>query len=136
MKKLLSILTLAILLTSCAPRGEYKTVDSLLAISKERYAKVASIETPAKAELAPLTEKLERVLKDQQLAAEIAATLRKLTNKAGYPSRPAMSELVLQYENIATNPSALINEASLKLLTSRTFNLLAAELQTTAFRVS
>ena len=103
MKKLLSYLTIIIILTSCAPRGEYKTVDSLLAISKERYAKVASVETPAKAELAPLTEKLEGVLKDQQLAAEIAESLRKLTNKAGYPSRPAMSELVLQYENIATS---------------------------------
>ncbi len=136
MLKILLSIAIFCLVSACAPRGEYKSVDTLLTLAKERYAKVANVETPAKAELAPLTQKLEQVVTDHQIAADIAKSLRKLTHQAGYPTRPAMSELVLQYENIASNPSKIVNDASLKLLTSRTFNLLATELQSTAFKLS
>ncbi len=135
MLKIIAIVFLC-LISACAPRGEYKSVDTLLTLAKERYAKVATVETPAKAELTPLTEKLELVVTDHTIATDIAKSLRKLIKQAGYTSRPAMNELVLQYESVANNSGKLVNDASLKLLTSRTFNLLATELQSTAFRIS
>lgn len=135
MKKI--ILLLITLLFACAPRGEYKSVDELLQKSKTRY--VNSINADSLKELTVASKELEAFTANTQHTAsakKLADILTNLNQKAGYTTRPALNELILQYQKIAANQSSEnFNQSAAKLLASRTYNLLASEMQSTAFRL-
>ena len=136
LKKLLTI-TFITLLISCAPRGEYKSTNELLKKARARYAKNFNQSSTVASELQSLTALLDSLVNEQQAssAKEISDALRGLSSKAGYTTRPALSEIILQYQAIAQAQMMKNKEGTLKLIVSRTYNLLASELESTAFKL-
>ena len=110
------ILLLAIALcfvASCAPRGETKSLDEILKLSKYRFE-----EALRKSALEPETEELLKNAENHLVALEerstesqdrgsylssaraMDATLRELLPRVGYTTRPAFSEIVSQYSSL------------------------------------
>ena len=129
MKKLLFIL-ITLTLTAC-PRGEYENLESLLSIAKGRYQQTQNISTPKRQEVAALATELDRL--SAKNAANVAKQLEELLPSAGYTTRPALSELIQQYRLLAKNTS--VAPATLELISSRTYNLIASELEGVAFTI-
>jgi hypothetical protein len=130
-----------LLLASCAPRGETKTLEEIYANSKSRYTAVQSAQVPADVTqpLGSIATHLEQIAGQHgadasRSAKEIAELLAPLTTRAGYTSRPAMGELVSQYRMMSQSEAAVENPTA-KLLAARTYTLLASELETTKFSV-
>lgn len=138
------IVLLAASVIGCAPRGESKSVSELLAESKARYAQVNKdgLDAAASKALADLTAKLEVMEKASDAAGlkasakSAAQALAVLNDKAGYTQRPAIGELTAEFRGFGQNaaPDADLGAAS-KLLVSRTYMLLAAELETMKFKL-
>lgn len=129
---------LLIALSSCAPRGESKSLSEVFEAAKTRYTTARS-GAQGIAELQSLESTLSSWVSKPSYdgARKISDTLRTLIVKTGYTSRPAMGELIEQYQTIGFDKSAMkISPSRVKLLVARTYNLLASELETTAFRVS
>lgn len=122
----------------CAPRGETKSLDEILQIATRRYEKAlaADVDPTTKERLAELASHLERVREGKKVSTAstfVADELHKLTDSSGYTSRPAMGELANQYRSIAKAGNS--SEDQRILLVSRTYTLLAQELETMKFRV-
>lgn len=136
LKKLLALILLTLLI-GCAPRGEYKSTNELLTKAKQRYAKNFNQSSPVAGDLKTLTALLDNLVNDENQAdaKEISEALRELNSKAGYTMRPALSEIILQYEGIAQAQTLANKAGTLKLIVSRTYNLLASELESTGFKL-
>lgn len=127
---------------ACAPRGETKTLEEILANSKQRYEATQNVQIPdaAKSGVVTATKDMERALTlsaSNELApvlSEIGSTLQGLVASAGFTSRPAMNELAMQFRNLGAGDAASSDQV--KLLVARTYTLLASELETSAFRYS
>ncbi len=125
------------LLCSCSPRGESKSLSEVYEAARARYAAVNSVAAGV-SELAGLEQGLLALVDNPKAdtARSISDTLRTLIARAGYTSRPALGELIEQYQNIAFESSEMpVNQSRAKLLAARTYNLLARELETTSFRL-
>lgn len=129
----------------CGPRGESHTVEQILTDARSSYQSVLG-QAPAEtgAALKFLAASLDKVAgiggggEARVVAGEIATMLSELSVKAGYPSRPAMAELISQYRSIASGDSAVVSigAPNLKLLAARTYFLVSSELKTTRFKIS
>ncbi|MFN4896227.1 MAG: hypothetical protein ACK5GN_01360 [Pseudomonadota bacterium] len=136
--------TLAVV-SGCAPRGESHTVEQILADARSAYQSVSG-QAPAEASAALkfLTGSLDRIAglgaggEAKVISDEIASMLVELSGKAGYPTRPAIAELVSQYRTIANDAASKVSigAPNLKLLAARTYALVTSELKTTQFKVS
>jgi hypothetical protein len=133
-------LFLAATLSACAPRGESKSLAEVLETAKERYALVKDeAKSPKVVEaLKSVLAELESVEKARGVLAEssadkVALTLNGLIEHAGYTSRPAMTELMNQYLYVSEHGAE--NADATLLLASRTYSLLASELETTKFAI-
>ena len=140
LKKLVNILTvvtICTLLSSCAPRGEYKSVNELLTKARQRYSKNFNQSSAVASDLQSLSNLLDSLVTEQRLdmAKEISESLRSLNNKAGYTTRPALNEIILQYQAIAQKQAMDNKDGTIKLIVSRTYNLLASELESTGFKL-
>jgi hypothetical protein len=69
------------------------------------------------------------------VAGEVAETLAELVEKAGIPSRPAMTALINQYRKVATADGGApsLGAPNLKLLAARTYSLVGSELGAVRF---
>ncbi len=127
------------------PRGESKSLDQVVSIAKERYADANKAGVPAdlRGSLDQVEKSLANLLVETDPAAVandtkvIAKELDTLVAKAGYTSRPTITELMFQFTAFSdkAKSSAKINQAALRLLVSRTFTTLAVELETKSFKV-
>jgi hypothetical protein len=130
----------ALAFSACAPRGESKSLTEVLEAAKERYALVKDVSTSPE-----VTDSLKAVLTELDAvenskgvlatsnANKLALTLNGLIEHAGFTSRPAMTELMNQYLHVAEHGAQ--NADATLLLASRTYSLLASELETTKFGV-
>jgi hypothetical protein len=141
------VIKIAILLTitalsACAPRGESKTLDEVFKIAKQRYASVQSVEVGAKAKepLQTLVADLTKLESDKlpadydKTATNIGNVLTDLSFHSSYTTRPSLGELSKQFRLIGEKSSAT-NPAAVKLLVSRTYSLIASELETSKFNI-
>jgi len=129
----------AFVLSACGPRGESRPLDDILESSKQRYNMVRRTEVPAEVRetLDRSVTRLEDLLREVEIAenaSDISIDLLTLTEHTGYTNRPSMFELIKQYQAMSERASQTgVNQASVKLLVSRTYALLASELETTRF---
>ena len=135
------------LLSGCNPRGETRTLSEVLASAQEDFkAQLSNVGANAddvKGSIVEIQTNLEMLINEQsdraalsKAASEIGAELATLTSRAGYTSRPALTELSTQYRQLeadAAEGAAQLNR--LKLMASRTYSALASELETTRFMV-
>jgi len=136
----LAVLLMAVALTGCPPRGETRTLAEVLANSKARFSavKVDGLPDGVAQAVGSITAALETMIGSSDpvaiasTSAGIAETLAGLTLKAGFTSRPAMGELAAQFRTIGAG-GAQVASNNVQLLASRTFTVLAAELETTRF---
>ena len=138
-KKLLLVLTI-ISVSACAPRGESKTLEEVLQLSQDRYSEAS--EEAGSVKVAGVLKQTSRHLESllggdptgqSKLMYETANLLSDLTQNAGYTSRPAMTELVNQYRELGHIGRAERDQVA--LLVSRTYSILASELETTKFQL-
>lgn len=138
-----------IVLCACAPRGETRSLQEVLEASQQRFA--AAWEGELSSEARPILEGVKAQLSaainasDPDVLAgiskDISQKLALLKPYAGYPTRPALIEIRSQYAQISQQPGGLEGgnsqqiQARVKLLVSRTYALLASELETTRFRL-
>lgn len=127
-------------LNACAPRGETNTIDEILESSQSRYqtALKQDVNPALKGDLALVTSYLDNVLTAEDLklsSEELSKKLYALTSHAGFTSRPAMNELARQYTELAVSGGTDGGEGRRKLLVSRTYTILAQELETMKFRL-
>lgn len=149
------IIALAVLvLASCAPRGETRSLDEVLKDAQSRFETVYSVALDSvngdiKAQLESVTKALDGLvghlaqggsISPDQLAnlRQIQTGLNALVSHAGYTSRPALSEISKQYQVLvsqleATGSPASIEAGTLKLAAMRAYTVLAGELETTKF---
>ncbi len=128
----------------CGPRGEAHTVDQILSDARGGYESAAGkVQGNDTSTIRTLTSNIDKVAgiggggDARVLSADIATQLEGLSVRAGYTARPAMAELVNQYRNVAADKGSKVSIGAphLKLLAARTYSLLTAELNTTAFRL-
>lgn len=132
--------------SACAPRGESQTLSDLLAQQRERYraAELKFTDSPIKTQLTAVAQKMAEIEKVQDPNALKPATLdlknslSGLIAHAGYTARPALAELVGQYQAIANGSAVTTDPAAegspeVRLLLVRTYSLLATELETSKF---
>lgn len=140
LSKLTFLVVLAVVLNGCV-RGETKTLNEVLQLSRQRYQAVSNRaqEATLGQSLGGLTATLEGILAkadkavQQQHAGKIAEQLTTLLPRTGYTTRPAMREIIKQY--MVLSSSADLTPAEVELLVSRTYSMLATELETTAFKI-
>lgn len=144
MRSLVFVSIAALFATGCGPRGESHTLDQVFTDARESYTgAVTKVAPEVNNSLKSLTSALDRIAgvggggDARQVSRDIAGTLTDLSVKAGLTVRPAMSELINQYRSVANSTAApvALGAANLKLLAARTYNLLAAELKTTQFKL-
>lgn len=135
---------LVLTVISCAPRGESKSVDEVLAIQRSKFTEQrdgANLSGPVKQELDSVAAGLETLsqLKKgeavEPLAVKVSEGLTVLISDAGYTSRPALSELISQYRVLSADQASENGGAAVKLLVARTYSALASELETTKFQL-
>lgn len=143
--KILLSLTLISAFVGCAPRGETNTLQEILSANKAHFRSVSSNageQTVAKAleDVASSLAQLETPTSARQVSADstkVVEQLSPLISKAGFTVRPALTELVNQYRMLGTGKVVEDHRApgfpQVKLLVSRTYSLLASELETTRF---
>lgn len=153
------LLLFALGLSGCLPRGESKSIEELMASSKERFNASQSAAEQLSPEVKQKVQEVSNALKILQsrdetsrhaaAAADADRALSWLVDRAGYTSRPSIAEIAAQYRVLAGDLEVVINnsgedrEASspaaaanrIKLLVARTYSLVASELETTKFAV-
>ena len=144
--QLILVVLLVLALQACAPRGETRTLNQVLTSAKDRYARVTAIKDGSSYNklLDEVVDAMDELVVGGPRQAELTARveridqiLSQLVDVAGYPSRPAMGELIDQYRAVSRRATESgLSLAQLKLLVARTYNLLAVELETTKFAVS
>lgn len=117
-------------------RGESKSIDEILILAKKRY------EYSRRADLSPIVQEslksIESALGDfiesgvvaKDKAKELATVLDSLTKRAGPTSRQPLHELTMQLLSV----HSIESEGERKLLASRIYGAIAAELETVRFR--
>jgi hypothetical protein len=133
------VMTLAAM-AACGPRGETKSLDEVLQIARDRYEHVkgAQVAGDVRTALDQIGSDLQDLTKAPAAAkaADVAQLLSSLGTKAAYTTRPALAELVTQYRVMGSDSASAGSPARVKLLVSRTYHMLAAEMETTKFAVS
>lgn len=127
--------------SGCLPRGETKTLSEVIVIAQKRYAATSKDGLPANvaATLTGISAHLDVLVTTDDIAAaqpKVAAvgeSLATLVGHAGFTSRPSLNELAMQYRVLGSAPKEQVTTANLRLLASRTYSALAAELETTRF---
>ena len=114
-------------LAACEPRGETRNLAEIHTDSKQRFEKVEStaINPDAKSALVKASKFLSSP--DAASTTEMAQILEQLSPHASPTNRISFNELANQYR--ASSASG----AAMELLTSRTYTLLASELETAKF---
>jgi hypothetical protein len=135
---LLTGICFAVGLVGCQPRGESHTIDQIFSDARSSYhaASQQGVASDVSASLKGLSEALDRLAgiggagDGRDVAAQVADTLTALVEKAGIPSRPAMTALINQYRNVASASGSApsLGAANLKLLAARTYSLVGSEL--------
>lgn len=122
------------------PRGETKSLGEVYEIAKQRFVSVkdAAVPEDVSQPLKDIDSHLNQIAAEEgtkaaQSAGQLAALLTPLTTRAGYPTRPAMGEIVAQYRMMAEGND--VKNPTARLLAARTYSLLASELETTRFSV-
>lgn len=137
---------LSLTVAGCAPRGETQTLSDILSQQQVRFrsAEIKAGNVPVKAQLEQLAQKLTSIENVQDPTAlkpvtgELRAALAALLPHAGYTVRPALTEIVNQYQALSegsaltTDPS-LAGSPEIRLLIARTYSVLATELETSKF---
>lgn len=134
---------------ACEPRGETISLPQVLENSKKEFSTaVGALDAKTVGELKPQLERINTLLDTMtsekgaaslaQTSEEIAKILSQLTAQAGYTSRPALGEIAAQFREVQESISreakgAQESLSALKLLASRTYSLLASELQGVKF---
>ncbi len=140
MRQFVTVLTVSLCLIGCAPRGESKTIEELVAIAQSRIAEAeVKGDTPISAEVSDLKTSLENVLTvasagtlvEGKTMSSIGDKIIALIPKAGVTSRASLSELSKQYQILGGGASVGADQA--KLLVARTLHTVASELETTRF---
>jgi hypothetical protein len=137
--KVVGSLGLALVLVTggCEPRGETKTLEEVVQVSRLQLdqAMKRDISPSALAPLSKTREVLEALLKEARAGVEtgqyeaVASLLAELAVGAGYTSRPALGELADQWRALTGSS----NRPEVRLLVSRTMSALASELEGVAF---
>ncbi len=144
------LVSISALIFSCAPRGESKTLQEVFKNESERFEQVYALKQNEKsvknvAKLVNLLADLKDTTLDSQAnklkkapedfrIVKVVEEIDRILPSAGYTTRPALTELRNQYEHISTVDT--VNKSAMVLLLSRTYGLLADELETVAFQVS
>ena len=150
------IAALIITASGCAPRGESKSLDEVLALARERFSAVQK-SVPANAMAGEASKSLDQAMKaiegivaasslgeQATQAKSVEAAFSELLPNAGYTSRAALAEVQKQYGQIANQvsaeaaglPPAADQVAKVKLAAARAYTILASELETTGFNLS
>ena len=155
----LIISTFALTVTSCGPRGESKSLQQVFQRALKEYKQYKDEGTPLNSEVADNLKSITKLLQNITVAKKlneigpdsqrVAKLLQQLVPATGYTSRPALTEIIEQYNSVA-QASSKINDGSdskeilskseldmdaVKLLVARTFFLLASELKTVRFQL-
>lgn len=138
--KLFSIVLVGFI--GCNPRGETKTLDEVFRAAEGRFYQVYRADGAGKGQ--PAVSSSLRVvvdtLKEIESAGEQSLTdrygavgkaLSELTTYAGYTTRPALGELAEQWIGLKASAEA----PSTRLLISRTYGVLASELEAVGFAI-
>jgi hypothetical protein len=128
-----------IIFSGCAPRGETKTLDEILARAKERFseniARLEGLQPPVSEALQLTAKNLDMAMSSDRpnsdLVVSISDNLLELSAHAGIPSRAALGELRSQYRELG---HTAYTPDQLRLLAARTLTLLSSELETTRFK--
>ena len=121
------------------PRGESKSLKQVLEQARARYKAVQTVQVNDDIEdrLLTILKTLESLEQAESIQAQDLKTvgnhLAKLLPHAGYTVRPAMAELMKQY--LAMSEVEQPGTDATLLLASRTYSLLASELETTQFKL-
>ena len=105
--KSLVFFTILFSLISCAPRGEHKTVDEILKISKNRFSLVADKSNID--ELRKTVSLLEKLTSDSRGSnlktntQEVAKLLNELNKKSAFTVRPAIIKSLISIILLAQN---------------------------------
>lgn len=137
------VVLVSLILTSCGPRGESKSVGEVLSIAQQEFNEQLEHAGAAKEQIATVQRNLEVLINERSdrsglssAATEISQQLSELTRHAGYTSRPALTELVNQFRELSVDAAAGNAQANrLRLMASRAYATLASELATTKFSV-
>jgi hypothetical protein len=143
LSSLIIFAVLSVSLIGCGPRGETLTLDEVLANAKQRYSRISAAGAGQDVQLVlgELQKGLDTLSSGDMSAAQtelesIATNLNKLVSKAGYTVRPSLGEMLAQYRTLSQAAAAgSLTVPQLKLLTARTYELLASEMETTKFGV-
>lgn len=139
----LSVIALGLGLSGCQPRGETKTLEEVVRGSEDRFHRVYSSGVPAgqtNADVSNLLKSVADTLKELRTAASgvasdryalVGRTLSDLASHAGYTSRPALGELAEQWLGLTASADA----PNTRLLISRTYGVLASELEAVGFAI-
>lgn len=139
----LGLATLGLGGLGCQPRGETKTLEEVLRGAEVRFERVLGAAGPNAARLEAVTTSLRTVadaLKGFRTSGsgiatdhylQIGQTLSDLSSHAGYTSRPALGELADQWLGL----TAAVDAPSTRLLMSRTYEVLASELEGVGFAI-
>lgn len=137
----LTVCFFVLCLSACGPRGETKSLSQVYESSKQRFVTVKDAAVPGDVAqpLKDIDSHLNQISGQEgaqasHTATEIVTLLVPLTTRAGYPTRPAMGEIITQYRMMSES-GADVKNPSAKLLAARTYALLASELETTKFSV-
>ncbi len=132
-----SALALTIALTGCL-RGETKTLSEIQNITKERFMQASKdgLAPETAASLTALTTQLAQLGATESTSgdslAAIEEELSKLLPLAGYPVRPALTEVRNEFLEASAGS---LNQAQAKLLAFRAYNVLAEELSQGRFQI-
>lgn len=141
-----TLLGLSLMAGACAPRGETQSLAEILSQQRDRYrsAEIRAKDVSVKAQLDQVIQKLAHIENVQDPGAlkpatgELRAALAELLPHTGYTVRPALSEIVSQYQALSngsalTTDPALAGSPEIRLLLARTYSVLASELETGKF---
>ncbi|GEM_PF-3672234 len=117
-------------------RGESKPLNEILELAKVRYESSRGAEVPV--QVSETLKSIDSALRDfvdssvtaKEKAKELAVALDSLTKKAGPTSRQPLHELTMQL----LSAQSIESEAERKLLASRIYGAISAELETVKFR--
>lgn len=137
----LGVVALGLGIAGCQPRGETKTLEEVVRGAEERFHRVYAARLSDAPRLEEVTTSLQFVVDTLKGLPTVAAgtatdrygqvgrTLSNLSNYAGYTSRPALGELAEQWLGLR----ASVDAPSTRLLISRTYGVLASELEAVGF---
>lgn len=137
-KLIFSISLLSISLLGCL-RGETKSLTEVYNIAKQRFSDVSKEGIPGNisTSISAVTTSLDNLVNasgnSKDVLSKIEVELSTLLPLAGYPVRPAFTEVRNQFLEVSQVGS--VSEAEAKLLAFRTYNVLTEELKGSKFQI-